>query len=44
MKEVKVGMGRMGVRFLKEGREWRSPGVLYADDLILCGKLEEDLR
>ena len=28
----------------KEGREWRLPGLLYADDLILCGESEEDLR
>ena len=35
MKEVKKGMGRRGGRL---------PGLLYADDLILCGELEEDLR
>ena len=28
----------------KEGREWRLPGLLYADDLVLCGESEEDLR
>ena len=33
-----------GVRFLEDGREWRYPGLLYADDLVLCGELEEDLR
>ena len=44
MKEVKMGMGRRGVRFQKEGREWRLPGLLYADDLVLCGESEEDLR
>ena len=29
----------------KEGREWspRLPGLLYADDLVLCGKLKEVL-
>ena len=27
----------------EEGREWRLPGILYADDLVLCGKSEEDL-
>ena len=27
-----------------EGREWRLPGLLYADDLALCGELGEDLR
>ena len=37
MKEVKMGMGRKGVRFLEDGREWRLPGFLYADDLVLCG-------
>ena len=28
----------------EEGREWRLPGLLYAGDLVLIGKLEEDLR
>ena len=28
----------------EEGREWRFPGLLYVDDLVLCGKSEEDLR
>ena len=32
MKEVKMGMGRRGVRFMEEGREWKLPGLLYADD------------
>ena len=35
MREVEIGMGRREVRF---------PGLLYADDLVLCGELEEDLR
>ena len=38
---VKMGMGRCGVIFLEEGR---LPGLLYADDLVLCGESEEDLR
>ena len=41
MKEVKMGMGRRGVSFLEDEREWRFPGLLYADDLVLsegdCG-------
>ena len=32
------------VRFLEEGREWRLPGLFYADDLVLCGESYEDLR
>ena len=28
----------------KEGRELGSPGLLYADDLVVCGDSEEDLR
>ena len=44
MKEVKIGIGRKRVKFLKEGREWRLPGLLYADDLVLYGKSEEDLK
>ena len=27
-----------------EGREWRVPGLLYADDMGLCSEWEEDLR
>ena len=44
MKEVKMRKGRRGVRFQEEGREWRLPGLSYVDDLVLCGKSEEDLR
>ena len=44
MKEVKMGMGRRGVRFMEEGREWILPSLLYADDLDLCGESKEDLR
>ena len=33
---VKMGMGRRG--------EWRLPGILYADDLVLWGESEEDLK
>ena len=39
-----MGMRRREVRLLEEGREQRLPGLLYADDLILCGASEEDLR
>ena len=39
MKEVKMGMGRRGVRFQEEGRECRLSDLLYADDLILRGKI-----
>ena len=42
-KEVKMGMGRRRVRFMEEGREWRLPGLLYADDWVLCGESEKDL-
>ena len=39
-----MGMGRRGVSFLEDGGEWRLPGLLYADNLVLCGESEEDLR
>ena len=39
-----MGMGRMGVEFLEEERGWRVPGLLHADDLILCGDSEEDQK
>ena len=32
MKVLKIGMGKRGMRFQDEGREWRLPGLLYADD------------
>ena len=44
MKELKMGMGRRRVRFQEEGREWILLGLLYADDLVLFGESEEDLR
>ena len=36
MKEEKIGMGRKGVSFMENGREWRFSSLLYADDLVLC--------
>ena len=42
MKEVKMGMGRRGVSLLEDRRVWKLPGLLYADDLVLCGESEED--
>ena len=44
MKEVKMEMGRRRARFQDEGREWRMSGLLYADDLVFCGELEEEMR
>ena len=44
MKRVKMGMRRIGVIFLEEGREWRLPGLLYADELVLYVEEEEDLK
>ena len=38
------GDGRRGASFLEDGREWRLPGLLYADDLVLCDESEEELR
>ena len=29
---------------MEDGKEWSLPGFLYADELVLCGKSEEDLR
>ena len=44
MKEVKMGMGRRGVRFLEDETEWRLLGLSYAVDFVLGGESEEDLR
>ena len=32
------------MRILEKGREWGLPGLLYADDLVLCGESKEELR
>ena len=34
----------MVVKFLEEEREWILSNFLYADDLVLCGESEEDLK
>ena len=39
MTEVKMGMGKMVVRFMEEVREWSLSGFLYTD-----GELEEEQR
>ena len=39
-----IEIGRIGVRFSEEKREWRLPDVLYADNLVLCGELWENER
>ena len=44
MKEVKIRMGKMGVRFLEEGREWRLLCLLYAYDLVLYSESEEGVK
>src|SRR5678815_1052757 len=44
MKEFEVGVAGDGVRMMKNGREWRVPHLLNADDLVLCGESEESLR
>ena len=38
------GDGKGGVSLLEEGRERRLSSLLYADDLVLCGESEEDVR
>ena len=35
MKKAKIGMGWIGVRFLKEEREGRLPDLLYEDEMVL---------
>ena len=44
MKEVKIIMGRRGIIFQEEGIEWRLSDFFYAEDLVLCGESEEDLK
>ena len=40
---MKECLGKRGLDF-REGKEWRLSGLLYADDSVLCGESEEDLR
>ena len=42
--KVKMEMGRRGVSFLEDGRNWRLPGLSYAGDLVPINEQEEDLR
>ena len=44
MKEVKMEMGKRGVSFLEDWREWKLPVLFYEDDLVLCCKSEKGLR
>ena len=37
------GDGKKEREISRGEREWRLPGLLYADDLVLCGESEEDL-
>ena len=43
-KELKMGMGKIAGRYLEVSKEWRLSVLLYADDLVLCGLLEKDLK
>ena len=37
VKEVKMGMGLIGVRFTENGIKQRLPGLLYVDNPVLWG-------
>ena len=39
----KMRKGRMQVRFLEEGKDWRLRGFLYAGNLVLCGEMKVGL-
>ena len=39
VKELKMGMRRMGVRFSEEEGEWSLPDILSVDDPVLYGVL-----
>ena len=38
------GVLREGVKLIENGREFRVPCLLYADDLALCSESEPNLR
>ena len=44
MKVLMAGATGEGVRMVENGREWRLPCLLYADDLVLCVESEESLK
>ena len=44
MKKIKLGMERIGVRFLEEGRRWKLPCLLYAYDLAFCGNSDREIK
>src|SRR5678815_4994791 len=44
MKELEEEVIGKRDRLMENGREWRVPYLLYADDLVLCGESEESLR
>ena len=39
-----TGSGDRIWRFMDAGKYCRSPGLFYADDLVLCSEWEKDLR
>ena len=42
-KEVKIGMEKMGARFLGEEAEGRLTGMLSSDKLTVCGESEKNV-
>ena len=44
VKEVKMGMGRRGVSFMEDGREWRLLGLLYMAVRQCYGGRRRDLE
>ena len=44
MKEVKMRIYRREIKFQEEGREWRLPSVLYANDLVFFCESVENMR
>ena len=41
MKKVKMRLGKTGATFSKEGRGCVLPALLYINDMVSCGELEE---
>ena len=41
---MKLGRERVVVRFSEGKREWRLPGLLNTDELVLCDELKDNLR
>ena len=41
---MKMGMGKMIVKYSEEVRYWILPGLLYPNNPVLCGESEQGMK